>query len=111
MHDSLNLSPTPVGEECAQVGSEDYRKNALLECQAFTDQIRRQFGPEPAGAKLKVKSNAHDFGTYYDVNVEFDSNNDEAAEFAYLVEGGIPEYWDSEAKEFLKANGYTLSLD
>jgi hypothetical protein len=96
--DSLELSPTPVGEECAQVGAENYHAMARKECNAFIKQLRRQFGVEPYGARLYVKSNPHDFGSYLEVACKFDENEEEAVEYAYKLESNLPENWDEEAK-------------
>ena len=96
--DSLELSSAPVGEECAQLGSDGYYEKAHKECKAFIKQLRRQFGQEPMGARLYVKSNPHDFGSYYEVACKFDSDNQEAVEYAYKVEAELPEEWDEEAK-------------
>ena len=65
MRDSLELDCTPIDEPCAQVGSEDYAKNARLECKAFAAQLMRTFGEPPPGCSFKITSNPHDFGTYH----------------------------------------------
>jgi hypothetical protein len=110
MKDSFSLSPTPIGEDCAQLGTSTYYEDAKLECKAFIAQLRRKFGPEPSGCRLFIKTNPHDFGSYFDVNVEFDQNSEEANEYAYLVEADLPEYWDEEARVFLTKCGYSLAL-
>ena len=103
MRDSLNLSPTPIGEDCAQLGDADYSVRSRKECTAFINQLKRVFGEPPAGAHFKVTSNPHDFGTYRDVDIQFDDENEEATEYAYRVEANLPEYWDEEANGELNA--------
>lgn len=96
--DSLELSSAPVGEECAQLGSDGYYERAKKECNAFIRQLRREFGDEPTGARLYVKFNPHDFGSYYEVACKFDENSQEAIEYAYNLEANLPENWDEKAK-------------
>jgi len=74
MRDHIMIGSTPAGEDCAQVGTADYHQIARRECRAFIGQIRREFGPEPDGARLFTKSNPHDFGTYYEVACEFETD-------------------------------------
>jgi len=101
MRDSLNLSPTPIGEDCAQLGDVDYSSRARRECRAFIQQLIREFGEPPAGASLQISHNPHDFGTYLEVEVQFSDTDEEASEFAYRVEGRLPEFWDEEARKEL----------
>ena len=103
MRDSLNLSPTPVGEDCAQLGDANYSIRARQECRAFIQQLKREFGEPPAGATFKITQNPHDFGTYLDVDIQFNDEDDAASEYAYKVEANLPEFWDAEAKKELFA--------
>lgn len=99
--DYINIGPSPCGEDCAQLGSDGYAEKARKECNAFREQLRRQFGPEPEGAELRVKGERHDFGTYYEVVCYFWDNNEKAMEYAFKLEGETPELWDAEAKAAL----------
>jgi hypothetical protein len=103
MRDSLNLAPVPLDEECAQLGAADYSSRSRKECQAFINQLTREFGEPPSGAYFKMTSNPHDFGTYRDVDIVFNDENEEAAEYAYRVEANIPANWDEEALKELNA--------
>lgn len=96
--DILELASAPVGEECAQLGSDGYYERAKRECTAFIRQLRREFGDEPVGARLYVKSNAHDFGSYYEVACKFDPQYEKAVEYAFKLEANLPENWDEKAK-------------
>ena len=98
----LTLGPTPAEEDCAQVGSDDYRARSRRESSAYINQLRRQFGPEPIGALLAAKSFPHDFGSYTEVVVKFDTNNPEAVEYAYRLEANTPGEWDEEAHKELQ---------
>lgn len=110
--DELELGTTPTGEDCAQVGSKNYEYSTLarMELKAFYHQLTRLFPNPPAGVTFKTKSNPHDFGTYYDLAVKFDSNDEAAAEYAYNVENNTPEEWDAGARAELEAQGYFQQL-
>lgn len=101
--DYLSIGSSPAEESCAQVGSDGYYAKAQKECKAYLHQLKRQFGEPPPGCTFKIKGNAHDFGTYYEVNVVFNENDEEATEFAYKVEAESPGQWDDEAKRELEA--------
>jgi hypothetical protein len=51
---------------------------------------------------LCVRTFPHDFGSYREVVVVFDSNDAKAAELALKAEGAAPEEWDDEAREELR---------
>lgn len=97
MKDSLNLAPVPLGEECAQLGAPDYSSRSRKECTTFINQLKRVFGEPPPRANFKITQNPHDFGTYRDVDIQFDEEDDAASEYAYQVEANLPEFWDDTA--------------
>lgn len=109
----LNLAPTPLDEQCTQVGDPNYHEEARKEINAFIGQLRRMFGEEPKGCRYKITSNPHDFGTYLDLDIIFyeddEAENEEenkAAQYAYNVENNLPNNWDEialkELDEFSK---------
>ena len=102
MRDSLSIGSAPANEDCAQVGDNDYQKRARAELQAFKNLIRRTVGIEPEGASLRVKANKHDFGTYYDLECEFDDRHPEAVTYCFEVERKTPSDWDDVAKRELR---------
>jgi len=107
LKDSLYIGEVPWDEPCASVGDDLYLVHAQNECIRFIKQIRKHYGEEPKGARLFVKQNPHDFGTYLSVECEFtfDPNDDEqgepnlALDYAFAIEGddkGVLQKWDSE---------------
>jgi hypothetical protein len=109
--ENLSLSTTsPVSESCLQLGSGSYHEFINLETSAFINQLRRAFGQEPPGCQFKVTKNPHDFGTYSDVEIVFDEDDEDASDYAYDVESELPEYWDDEAKEELIRGGYPVAF-
>jgi len=99
MIDYLNIRPVPWGEECAQVGQDDYRERSARECRAFVNQIRRVVGPEPPGAQLVVKGFPHDFGTYYEVCCRYSDQHPDSEDYAFNCESHRQlEQWDDEAR-------------
>ena len=96
--DSLYIGESPWNAPCAQVGDDGYAYRARGECRTFIDQIRRHYGDEPKGGRLFIKSNPHDFGTYYSVECEF--STEESEEYAFAIEGdtlSVLEDWDTES--------------
>lgn len=108
MQDFIELSATPVGEKCEQVGPNCDYVRMKMECRAFIGQLRRQFGDEPLGAKLAMKSFPHDFGSYYEVVCHFNDDFDVAIDYAYNLENNLPEHWDETAKAELGLNKPTV---
>ena len=107
MKDYLELASVPTDEPCAMVGSTDYHRRARLECRVFINQLERTF-PQAiaAGVTFRTASNPHDFGPYYEVRVIFDDENEDQLDWAYIVEGSLPEHWDEDARNELAAHGY-----
>ena len=108
MRDYLDLSPTPVNEPCAMVESTgEYMPRMRAECRAFVHQLERTF-PEAieAGCSFRIKSNAHEFGQYLEVQVRFDDDDEAQAEWAFMIENDLPETWDDQARAELAAAGY-----
>lgn len=107
MRDYLQLCSVPIDEPCAMVGSPDYAKRARLECHALTDQLKRTFPHAvTAGCTFKTRANGHDFGTYYEVAVYFDDEDEEQTNAAYDIENDLTTNWDEDARNFLAAHGY-----
>ncbi len=101
MRDQLSLGPTPTAEPCEQLGAHYDAIRARQECKAFMGQLRRTFGDEPVGARLRISSNAHDFGTYHEVEVVYADESEKACEYAYRLERETPEQWDEQARNEL----------
>ncbi|QLE46539.1 hypothetical protein FD723_40720 (plasmid) [Nostoc sp. C052] len=112
--DRLEISATPPEEECLQVGIDDYPKKGRQQCNVFKQQLERQF-PIPQHLEeilyFAVISCPHDFGSYYNVCVKFDGNNEEAVNYAYNVEANTPAYWDEDAKTELRSLGLLSDED
>lgn len=114
MREYLTLGSTPCDEECAQLGSDDYAVLSRIECHVFKHQLQRMF--PKAKDMLTVKSFPHDFGTYREVCIVYNTNDDGEAEVAFEVENDCPIEWDELAKkeyleriEALKNEGYQFS--
>lgn len=87
------LGPAPAEEESAQIGENAYPERAIAECRQFVDAIKRKMGDPPSGAVLRIMSAPHELGAYYEVVVEFDTDNDEATRWAYRTDANAPTRW------------------
>jgi hypothetical protein len=81
-------------EDCAQVGTPDYRTQAVAECSRYIAPLRKTFGPEPEGARLGIKWFEHDFGQYCEVVCYFTAENAESVEYAQRCEEDAPATWE-----------------
>lgn len=109
MFDEVFIGPVPAGEPCSQVGDQDYHTESRMECRALIGQIRRERGEEPNGARLTIKAQPHDFGTYYEVVCRYSDGNETAAAYAWDCED-LPENWDKVAIQELKSQGYSFPV-
>ena len=93
--DTLELGSAPSNEDCVQVSrTEDYIAPMKNECRRYLALLETLFPvPEDVKAWFFIKSNPHDFGTYYEVAIRFDDEDDKSVSFAYSVEENLPENW------------------
>ena len=114
MKDFIELGSAPCDEECAQVGEENYRERAYVECYAYIEQLKRIIETWveelPQSFGFKIKSFAHDFGHYYEVSVYFADEDDKAMHLAYKLEDNLPAKWDEISTESLAKYGKMISF-
>lgn len=98
----IDLGSCPCLESCSQLGSENYEFQAKRETKAYKAQLLRMFPiPEGLPVKYSISANQHDFGVYYSLILLFDSKDEAACDYVFLVDNSLPEEWDAEAKEKL----------
>ena len=90
--DIVYIGPVPCNEDCQQVGPGYDSAAARAECQRYISDLRRHYGAEPEGARLSIKSEPHDFGSYLEVVCRYDDENEAAVNYAFRVEEGM-EAW------------------
>lgn len=90
MRDYLTLGPVPVDEDCQQIGTPgyDYEKDTA-DLRRYKAMLQKRW-PE---AHFAIKSFPHDFGTYREVVVYFDDEEDDPV--AFEVEANLPQVWDA----------------
>lgn len=97
--DFIEIGPAPTCENCAQVGADDYPERSRRECTVFKRMLARLFPiPSDVNASYVVRSANHDFGTYRECAIKYDSSCPKATEFALNVERYGPEQWDEIAR-------------
>ena len=89
MRDHLEIGCTPNEEPCFPVGHELAYREAIV----YKHQLERAF----PGLLFKVRANPHDFGTYYEVAVIYDTDNEASCDAAFTAECGC-DHWDATAK-------------
>jgi hypothetical protein len=99
--EKLYLGPTPAEEPCAQLGQPNYHEQALKECRAYIRQLARRFGEPPPGTRFAQSRETHDFGSYFEVVVWYDPEDEASREFALRVDDDLPARWDAQAQEEL----------
>lgn len=110
MKDYLDLATTtPNDEDCAQVGREEYTKWARIEALAYREQLEREYGPPPGESYIRIVSQNHDFGSYLELRVYYDSDNPLEVDFAFNCENGS-ENWDKIAIKQLKKKDYPFKF-
>ena len=102
MIDSMDFDTTPYAETCVQVGHENSQEISRIECKALIAQICRQ-NAKYEDLNFRIKLCPHDFGSYTQIEVKYRSES-KAEELVFELESDFPEFWDNEAKEYLRAN-------
>lgn len=95
MREYLELGSVPFGENCVQVGADDYYTKYREESNRYIEQLKHRF-PEinNVNCYFSIKGFPHEFGTYHEVVINYNDNDDAAINFAFFVENNLPEYWN-----------------
>jgi len=107
----LNLAAAPNDEETIRAGGD--KALATLECQALMEQLIREHGAPPDGAEFFIMENAHEFGTYYELNIFYVEPDDDEEEttpsFEYALQcESIPAKWDEQSIQALRKAGHPV---
>jgi hypothetical protein len=90
----IPLGAVPARESSAHVGETAYVERAFLECQRYMTLLRHVIGPEPEGARLRIRRSAPDCGSYLEVIVEYDDENNVARAYAIRCDREAPTRWE-----------------
>lgn len=102
----LEFDLTPSEENCSQVGKDNYYANATKEYETIKNQLIRIFGNPPNGVFFKKSFVPHDFGSYIELRVYYDNNDETSIDYAFKLENEWPAKWDQEAIKELESKGY-----
>lgn len=92
---TLDLEGAPTNEDCAQIGqTPNFDLVNSAEATLYRAALIAVAGPPPAGITLRIKANAHDFGTYRTVEASVDHEQSDGSHASYLdlLETGIA-FW------------------
>ena len=96
MLDYIELGSAPPEEECIQISDKGNYLSAMREeCNRYKELLQRKFSDRPQGVYFAIKKFYHDFGSYLEVVVKFDDENEEQVNYAYHVENNLPGTWNS----------------
>ena len=92
MRDFLTLGPVPADEDCQQIGMPDYDgEKDTADLKRYKAMLQERW-PD---AHFAIKSFPHDFGSYREVVVYFDTEQDEDP-IAFEVESNLPREWEKQ---------------
>ena len=82
---TLDLGGAPWNEDCAQIGhTQNFDLVNTAEAMLYRAALIAVAGPPPAGITLRIKANAHDFGTYRTVEASIDDEQDDGSHASYI---------------------------
>jgi hypothetical protein len=87
------LGPTPAEESSVRPGDSGYADIAFLQCRRYIALLRRAIGPEPEGARLRVRRSDEDIDPFLDVAIEYDDENPVARVYAIRCDREAPTRW------------------
>ena len=98
MTDFMTLGPVPFEEECIQVSPEVDYSAMRKEVSNYVALLESRFTNIPENAYFGIKRESHDFGTYFEAAVYWDTEDADSQAFAYFVESRLPATWTDDSK-------------
>ena len=95
MRDYITLGPVPYEEECQQLGCDYNQVKAREEVRRYIEQLKVMFPipDESYTLQFGVRSFNHEFGTYYEAVIYYDSDIESEVDFAINVEANTPAHY------------------
>jgi len=103
--DYMEIGPNPCEEDCAQLGTPDYRRISNIEMDVYIDQLCREFATRLDYVDFGKKWFNHDFGSYGEVVVYYNTEDELSTKAAFFIEANLPMNWDEESLEALREKG------
>jgi hypothetical protein len=97
MREYFDFDCVPYEEVGQQLGEGYNPVRARKEARTLVNQLIRH-NPAPAGISFRIASNPHDFGNYYSVQVVYNIDSEEHANYVNQLENNFPAQWDEESK-------------
>jgi hypothetical protein len=89
----ISLGAVPARERFTPDGEVGDAQRALEECRRYVALLRDVIGPEPHGAELQIRRAAPERGSYLEVVVDYDSENNVARAYAIRCDREGPTTW------------------
>ena len=89
----ISLGAVPARECFTPGGEVGDAQRALAECRRYVALLRDVIGPEPHGAELQIRRAAPERGSYLEVVVEYDDQNNVARAYAIRCDREGPTTW------------------
>ena len=89
----ISLGAVPARERFTPGGEVGDAHRALAECRRYVELLRDAIGPEPHGAELQIRRAAPERGSYLEVVVEYDDQNNVARAYAIRCDREGPTTW------------------
>ena len=90
----ISLGAVPARETFTRAGEAGDAQRAHAECRRYVALLRDAIGPEPRGAQLRIRRSEPERGSYLEVVVEYDDENNVARAYAIRCDREAPTTWE-----------------
>ena len=94
MTDYLYLGPVPCEEDAIQVSPTCDTVAMKKQVRDYVTMLEERFPDAPEEAYFSIKTEYHDYGTYYEAVVKYKDCDEDAVNYAFFVESNLPSRWD-----------------
>lgn len=91
MKDHMNIGPTPCNESCRQVGNDSFEE-IQAESKKYVEKLMKYFNPQHC--EIIVMTFQHDFGSYSEAVVQYETSEPNAVDEAITIENHTPQTWE-----------------
>jgi hypothetical protein len=96
--DYLYLGPTPFEEDAIQLSPTCDTVEMRKQVRDYVAMLEKRFPNAPDEAYISIKSEYHEYGTYYEAIVKYNKKDEDAVKFAFCVESNLPARWNDKEK-------------